>query len=166
MEKMADALLATEWWRASEAELLVALSEMEELARRVYAHTLALHAEAEKRGVTGGYDCTRVVVHDAARISIVETIRRENHIELIEHSPAARDALAAGVRGADYLDVITKTMKRIPSSVGFADREMAESQLLEPARILDALALKRAARHILDWLGPDGPEAVDDAGAP
>jgi hypothetical protein len=166
MEKTANELLATEWWRATEAELLAAISEMEELSRRVYAHTLALHAEAEKRGVTGGYDCTRVAVHDAARISINETIRRETHIELVEHSPAAREALAAGVLDADHLDVITKTLKKIPSRVAFADRELAESMLLEHAGNLDALTLKRSARHILSWLDQDGPEPLADPEPP
>ncbi|HEY2825816.1 MAG TPA: DUF222 domain-containing protein, partial [Gemmatimonadales bacterium] len=166
MEKAADELLATEWWRATEAELLAAMREMEELSRRVYAHTLALHAEAEKRGVTGGYDCTRVALRDAARISINEAIRRETHLDLIEHSPAAREALAAGQLGPDHLDVITKALKKIPSRVDFADRELAEGMLLEHAGNLDALALKRSARHILVWLDQDGPEPLDDPESP
>ena len=129
------------------------------------SHTLALHAEAQKRGVTGGYDCTRVALHDAARISINEAIRRETHIELVERSPATREALGRGLLDPDHLDVITKTLKR-SLATGPEDRETGREMLLEHARTLDALAFKRAARHILNWLDQDGPEPTDDPQPP
>ena len=161
MEKTVDDVLATNWWRATDADLLSALASAEEESRRAYANVLAIQAEAYARGLTGGYDSTRVVLHDAARISINEAIRRETHVELLKDSPVTREALAAGLLGADHLDVITRTLKAIPSHVGLEEREMAETMLLDHARTLDALALKRAARQILAWLDQDGPEPAD-----
>ena len=161
MEKTADELLATDWWRVADADLLSAMREIEEVARRVYGTALAIQAEAHKRGLSGGYDSTRVALHDAARISIREAIRRETHAELLARSASARAAVAAGQLGADHLDVITRTLKKIPSQVGPEDRELAETMLAEHGRALDAVALKRAAGHILDWLDQDGPEPAD-----
>ena len=152
---------ADEWWRATDADLLSALASAEEESRRAYAKVLAIQAEAYARGLTGGYDCTRVVLHDAARISIREAIRRETHVELLERSPATREALAAGLLGADHLDVIARTLKAMPSQVGFEERDLAETMLLDHARTLDAVALNRAARQILAWLDQDGPEPAD-----
>ena len=162
MEKSADELLATPWWRATDADLLSALREAEELHRRAYATALAVLAEARTRGLTGGYDNTRLALHDAARISVTEAARREAHVELLARSPEARAAVEAGLLGADHLDVITKTLAAIPSHVDPDQRTQAEFLLVEHARTLDARALKRAARHVLAWLDQDGPEPADE----
>jgi hypothetical protein len=166
MEKSADAMLATEWWRASDADVLAAMREAEDLARRVYATTLAIHAEAQSRGLDGGYDCTRVVLHDAARIPITEAIRRESHTDLLAHSPVTRAAVAEGAMGADHLDVIVKTLAKIPETASAEQRELAESMLVDNARTLDSRGLKQAARHILAWLDQDGPEPADSPEPP
>ena len=166
MEKTADGLLATEWWRATDAELLTALGEIEQLNRRAYAATLAVHAEARTRGLTGGYDSTRQAVHDAARLPITEVRRREAHVELLAHSPAAQQASQHGLLGADHLDVIAGTLAALPSQVEPEDRLLAENILLEHAPSLDARALKRAARHLLAWLDQDGHEPVDAPAPP
>jgi hypothetical protein len=161
MRKSADAMLATEWWRASDAEILVAMREAEELARRFYATTLAIHAEAESRGLTGGYDCTRVVLHDAARIPLTEAVRRESHANLLQHSDVARVAVAEGAMGADHLDVIVRTLAKVPSTASVEQRELAESTLVENARTLDSGGLQRIARQVLAWLDQDGSEPAD-----
>jgi hypothetical protein len=166
MEMSADALLATEWWRATDADLLAAIADAEELHRRAYAATLAIHAEARTRNLTGGYDCTRVAIHDAARISVVEAARREQHLDLLDRSALTRTAVASGEVGADHLDVIVKTLAKVPTRVDVEDREAAESLLVDHARNLDARGLKRAARHILAWLDQDGPEPSDPPESP
>jgi hypothetical protein len=166
MGKSADAMLATEWWRASDAEVLAAMREAEEFARRVYAATLAIHAEAESRGLTGGYDCTRVVLHDTARIPLAEAVRRESHANLLQCSEVARVAVAEGVMGADHLDVIVRTLVKIPSTASVEQRELAESTLVENARTLDSGGLKRIARQVLAWLDQDGSEPVDQPEPP
>jgi hypothetical protein len=51
MEMSADELRGTEWWRATDADLLAAMADAEELHRRAYATTLAIHAEARARNV-------------------------------------------------------------------------------------------------------------------
>ncbi|HEY2699645.1 MAG TPA: DUF222 domain-containing protein [Pseudonocardiaceae bacterium] len=161
MEKSADALFATEWWRATDADLLAAVRAAEEASRRVYATTLAIHAEVQARGLTTGHDSIRAVVHEAARVPITEATRRENHAELLQHSEVTRAAVVEGAIGADHLEVIVRTLAKIPANVDAEQRELAESMLVEHARELDAGALRRAARHILDWLDQDGAEPAD-----
>jgi hypothetical protein len=161
MEKSADALLATEWWRATDADILAAIADAEELHRRAYAVTLAVHAEARARNLTGGYDSTRVAVHDAARISVVEAARRERHLDLLDKSALTRTAVTSGEVGADHLDVIVKTLAAIPANTGLDDREAAESLLVDQARTLDSRGLKLAAKQILAWLDQDGTEPID-----
>ena len=63
--------------------------------------------------------------------------------------------------GADHLDVIVKTLAKIPSTASAGQRELAESALVENARILDSCDVKRIARQVLAWLDQDGPEPVD-----
>jgi hypothetical protein len=162
METSADRLLDTEWWRATDAELLTALGQAERVLRRVYASTLAILTEAGSRGVTGGYDGTRALVHDIARISIVEATRREKHADLLEHSPATREAVEEGLLGPDHLDVISRTLAAIPSDVDPEHRNQAEETLVEHARTLDARALKNAGRRILAWLDQYGREPRDE----
>ncbi|HEY4019960.1 MAG TPA: DUF222 domain-containing protein, partial [Pseudonocardiaceae bacterium] len=162
MEKTADAVLATPWWQASDADLLAAVGEVEELHRRAYAATLAVHAEVRSRGLTGGYESTRVLVHDAARISVVQARRRETHLDLLATSPDGQAALDAGLIGADHLDVIVKTLAQIPADVDLEERVQAETSLVEHARVLDARELRYAGRQILAWLDQDGPEPAED----
>jgi hypothetical protein len=142
------------------------VGELENLSRRVNAAKLAIHAQTQERGVTGGYDCTRVAVKDAARIPLTEAIRRETHVELLDRSPVARAAVAEGAVGPDHLDVIVKTLAKIPSRVDAEQREQAETMLVEQARTLDSLALRYAARQILAWLDQDGPEPADPPEGP
>ena len=166
MEKSADELLATEWWRATDADVLAAIADAEELHRRAYAVTLAVHAEARTRNLTGGYDSTRVAIHDAARISVIEAARREKHLDLLDSSTLARTAVASGEVGAEHLDVITNTLAAIPADTGLDDHEAAESLFVDQARTLDARGLRNAARDILAWLDQDGPEPADAPESP
>ena len=116
MEKSADALLATQWWQATDADLLTALREIEELTRRVYATTLAIQAQAQQRGLTGGYDSTRGAIADAARVSQRSHPPRSPHRadRAFAGHPHRR---AEGAIGADHLDVIAKTLAQIPAHV-------------------------------------------------
>ena len=161
MEKSADELLATQWWRASDADLLTAIGEAEELHRRTYATILAIHTEARTRGLTGGYDSTRLAVSDTARIPVTEVARRETHTDLLQRSPDTQTALHEGLLGADHLHIITTTLAAIPSEVDVEQQELAESMLVELGRTLDSRELKIAARRILANLDQDGPEPHD-----
>ena len=143
-----------------------AVGEAEEPSRRMYATTLAIHAEVQTRGLTTGHDSIRAVVHEAARVPITEAVRRENHAELLQHSEVTRAAVVEGAIGADHLEVIVRTLAKIPANVDVEQRELAESILVEHARELDSGALRRAARHILDWLDQDGPEPADSPEPP
>ncbi|HJP80152.1 MAG TPA: DUF222 domain-containing protein [Pseudonocardiaceae bacterium] len=162
MEKTADELLATEWWRAADADLLTALRDIEELQRRVHAAGLAILEEVRARNVTGSYDCTRAAHHDLARIPLTEAHRREVHLDLIQHSELTRSGVEAGQIGPDHLDVISKTLDAIPAEVDLELRVQAEEMLVEHAQTLDSRGLKRAAKQILAWLDQDGPEPVDE----
>ncbi|HJP74989.1 MAG TPA: DUF222 domain-containing protein [Pseudonocardiaceae bacterium] len=166
MEKTADELLATPWWRVADADLLTALSEIEELHRRTYAASLAILEEVRARNVTGGYDCTRVAHRDLARIPITEARHREVHLDLIQHSPVTRDALEAGHLGPDHLDVIGKMLDAIPSHIALERRVAAEEMLVEHAQTLDSRGLKHVAQQILAWLDQDGPEPLADPDPP
>jgi hypothetical protein len=165
MEKTADQLLATPLWQATDADLLTITRQAEQLYRHAYAFTLAAYAELNTRTSPAGYDGARTATHDTARISVVEGRRRETHLDLLARSPETRAALDEGLIGADHLDIIVKTLKKIPSDTDLQHRAQAETMLVEHARTLDARALTYAARHILAWLDQDGPEPADDQAA-
>jgi hypothetical protein len=165
MEKTADEMLATQWSQAVDAEVLAALREFEQLQRRVHAGFLLVYEQVHTRNLTGGYDSTRAVAAESARISVVEARRRETHVELLQRSPEIREAANAGVIGADHLDVIVKTLAKFPLDVDQEHRVQAQVMLIDHARSLDARAMRYAARRVLAWLDRHSLEAREDVAA-
>lgn len=70
--------------------------------------------------------------------------------------PAAAEALESGALGEDHLQVIAKTMDRLPSCTSVTDRTEVEASLVREAGKNDADFVAEIGRHLDDLFNPDG----------
>ena len=170
MEGSVAELLDTEWWRASDDELLCKLQELEIQARQLYATQLKVLAEAEHRGLGAkrGYRDMVPLQMDLLRINRHESTRRVAHALALQPGrtlsgavlepklPVLAQAAAHGALGADHIEAIVHTDQNMPMWATEADRTEAEKILVEAAHALPAKTIKDLGNEILIRLDQDG----------
>ncbi|GAA5103504.1 HNH endonuclease [Haloechinothrix salitolerans] len=163
------------WWQASDTDLTEALRTAEELRNQAEATQAAVLAEMHSRGVfaTYGYGSLAVLQRDLLRISATEAKKRvqraqslhptcEGTHEKAAVAPLTADAAAEGVLNPGHVDAISEVMAVLPAEVDDTDRAGYEKTLIDLARQATPVLVRRAGRHILALLDPDGREPNDD----
>ncbi|NMO03249.1 DUF222 domain-containing protein [Gordonia sp. TBRC 11910] len=155
----------------SDAELVEVTRLTEELSRRVEALTVARYADNLQRrpgpmitsvgSVHGFYE-------QALNVGRGETNRRREHAgklaagqtpsgETIAPTlPDTAEALRAGQISRTHVDVIIKTMRKIPTSVSPDVVASAEASMAEFATQLTPRELENVGARLLAYLDPDG----------
>src|SRR5260221_4293 len=126
---------ATEWWRASDDELLAGMVEAESRLRREYAVVGGMIAEAGARGLASrvGYPNLPELLRATLRITRAEARQR------ISHGGVA----GLGELSPDHLTVIRKVERALPAHVSVQDQRTAGEILVGAAREMDAGTLHK-----------------------
>jgi hypothetical protein len=157
-------------WRASDRELVSALSAAEVRFRQAYSDMLNLLSEVDSRGIAPnlGYSNTAALLVHTLRISRSDARHRlaqaaELHTQTTPTGtvveavlPQTAAALARGDIGTEHVDVIRKTLAGLPHLEAEKQVE-AERVLLEQATEDDPRALARFGARVRDIVDPDGP---------
>ncbi|HEX3782496.1 MAG TPA: DUF222 domain-containing protein, partial [Pseudonocardiaceae bacterium] len=164
MEKSAEELLDTEWWRADPAEFITDLHEIETLVRRLSAHSLRAITIAESRGIalSAGYLSLGLLLRDTLRITAADATRRITHAQALDRHPALAQAATDGALGTDHLAVITSTLAGLPDNLPPEEADRAENRIVAKARLLDSRTLRAAGRRLVYDYDQDGPEPADE----
>jgi hypothetical protein len=165
-----DDLAGIAWDTASDDELLAAARDLETWSRRLYAVTLAVTAELHTRGVatTHGATSTAVLLRQLLRISPGQARRRIADARAVRPAvaitgeiltpvlPVAAAAVEAGAISDQHLQVIRRTVERLPSAIEDTVRAGVESQLVDHATQFDPVQLVKLAHRVRAHLDPDG----------
>ncbi|MPY80416.1 MAG: DUF222 domain-containing protein [Actinophytocola sp.] len=163
------------WWQSSDEELTAALRMAGELRNRAEAVTAAVLAEMSSRGVfaTYGYPSLVALQRDLLRVSTTEAKKRSTRAELLhptregasEHAavaPLTAQAAGEGVLNPGQVDAIAEVMNAVPADIDAAERAGYEKILVDLAQQATPMVLRRAGRHLLARLDPDGAEPRDE----
>ncbi|HEX3782278.1 MAG TPA: DUF222 domain-containing protein, partial [Pseudonocardiaceae bacterium] len=164
MEKSAEELLDTEWWRADPAEFITDLQEIETLVRRLSAQSLRAITVAESRGIapSAGYLSLGLLLRDALRITAADAQRRMVHAEALDRHPVLAQAASDGTLGTDHIAVITSTLADLPDSLPPEEADRAEHRIVATAKLLDSRTLRAEGRRLVYDYDQDGREPVDE----
>ncbi len=162
------------WWQASDAELAAALRTAERVRNQAEATQAAVLAEMHSRGVfaTYGYGSLVTLQRDLLRVSTTEAKKRaqratrlnptrEGTHEKPAAAPLTAEAAADGALNPGHVDAISEVMAAIPAEVDDTERAGYEKTLVDLAQQAGPVVVRRAGRHILALLDPDGAEPND-----
>ncbi|WP_158894875.1 HNH endonuclease signature motif containing protein [Amycolatopsis anabasis] len=152
-------------WTLSNTALTAQLLECEDILRTSYAHMLTLIHEADQRGLAKehGYRSTTTFLVEALRISRREAKTRLTQAETTTPTrttsgtspppmPLTGEAVRIGAISREHLHEITKILTALPRNRTPTQHTEAERLLLDLARIAEPLAVRRAGKHLLDYL--------------
>lgn len=157
----------TLWAARPRTELVETVTSIEALKSTLEAVELAVVAELEAtEGVkAAGWASTKDFVtavtggHRGAGPALVHLAA---DLDTGLFAPVA-EALRAGWLSTAKAQVITRAVHRLPTTLGAEKNAEAVRLLLSEARRLDASDLKRAGKHLLRVLDPDGEDRRDEA---
>jgi hypothetical protein len=162
----------SQFWGTDGPELLRELNETTEQIRVLEARRLELVAKLGRIQAhdAAGYSSLPAFLIQTQRVSmgtakqwvthaqqITETLTPTGHVTPAP-LPTARVAVLAGAIGAEHLEVITKTVEALPTSVSVADREVVEQSLADYARTAPPNAVLKLGEALVSHLDPDGQE--------
>ncbi|MGA9374896.1 MAG: HNH endonuclease signature motif containing protein [Mycobacterium sp.] len=162
---------------AGVAELLAIESQLENLARRIPAaehHVLAALRTRTSPSEIGARTWADVLSLRLL-ISSRDAQRRVREADVLGPRtaltgqpldpihPATAAAQSRGEITAEHVRIILSTIEQLPAGVDAATRGDAEALLAAIAAEQAPEALRKAARHLLDVIDPDGPEPEDEA---
>jgi Domain of unknown function (DUF222) len=157
-------------WQRGREELLHELRELESRMRRDYAAAVGLIAELELRNAHTecGYPSLTELLRDVLRISPRAAKRRISHAHAVTEVPlvsggtvpaplpATAQALHAGTLSPEHVEVITKTLTRMPPHVPPAAIAEAEQTMVTAAASMDAHTLTKLGTRVRATLDQDG----------
>ncbi len=163
------------WWQTSDAELAAALRTAERVRNQAEATQAAVLAEMHSRGVfaTYGYGSLVTLQRDLLRVSTTEAKKRaqratrlnptrEGTHEKPAAAPLTAEAAAEGALNPGHVDAISEVMAAIPADIDDTDRAGYEKTLVDLAQQSGPVVVRRAGRHLLALVDPDGREPQDD----
>jgi hypothetical protein len=162
--------------KASDAELLAELRELEAELAGVQYRQLAVLAELNARNVPGALGlrgladliiaqvrCTRVEARRRAQAVERFGARRALTGEPLEPVyPEVASAFADGAIGAEHAAAIADTVEKVPVADRAAHAAAVETTLLEHARTVDPRTVRLLGQRILAHLDPDGPSPAEE----
>lgn len=159
--------------------LVQELFDREVQIRRWQAEQHAILAEIANRGVFAefGYPNLETLLSD-----VVQTSRREGRARVKRAmacyptvgvggcrippvAPQAAEAAAAGEIGTEQLDDIIAILGEVPGEIPDAERAGYEHALVALARVAEPWRVRKAGRHLLMRLDPDGLRPPEDTPA-
>ncbi|MCE3556435.1 HNH endonuclease [Pseudonocardia sp. RS11V-5] len=157
--------------------LLAAVADAQLARNAIDARMLAAVAELESRGLAPehGYRDTADLLQSVQRVAAgvakvrvraaraVVPPRSLSGEELPAELPMTALVLAVAEISFEHVRVIQQTLAALPAHLESDHREPLERDLAELARTLDPEALRRAGKHALALLDPDGPRPRDGA---
>ncbi len=162
------------WWQTTDADLAAALRSAERVRNQAEATQAAVLAEMHSRGVfaTYGYGSLVTLQRDLLRISTTEAKKRaqratrlnptrEGTHEKPAAAPLTAQAATEGALNPAHVDAISEVMAAIPADVDDTERTGYEKTLVDLARQSGPVVVRRAGRHLLALLDPDGAEPND-----
>ncbi len=171
-----DGLAGGDVWRLGDDEVLDLMRVVECQARRLFAASLRLVAEADARslGTDRGACSTPALLRQVLNLAPGEAGWRVTAAaKLLDRNspcgqtvpaclPATGAALAGGGIESGQARLIEATIRRLPASVDSKTRARAEGFLAREARDFDATALAGIARRLVATLDPDGTAVEDE----
>lgn len=144
------------------AEQIAACEQLARLEARVKAHQLAAARAADTSGAGSTMGATSTAaamanVFGGDEFEAATMVRRANRLK---SGSATEKALANGEVSAAQADLIADKIDKLPGDPTDAQREGAETQLLDDAKKLTLKDLARRADRISDTFAPEGE--VDD----
>jgi hypothetical protein len=160
-------------------ELLAAVADVQAARNAIDARMLAVVAELESRGLAAerGYRDTADLLQSVQRVpagAAKARVRAARAVvparsllgqELVAELPSTAAGVAAAEISFEHVRVIQHTLAALPVHLAGVHRQPLERDLAELARTLDPEALRRAGKHALALLDPDGPRPRDGAPA-
>ena len=175
-----EEVLAVDPLVLSDTALLVSLQELERGIRRLPAARHGLVAEIDARGVAESQQqrSTRDLLRVRLNLSrgeagswVKQATEQAPRRDLTTGEPrpprlaSVAAAVRAGVLSAEQAQLISATMRRVPSGVSTARRDALEADLVAHAGDLSPEELARVCRHALDVLDEDGPPPPEELDA-
>ncbi|WP_051737320.1 HNH endonuclease signature motif containing protein [Pseudonocardia halophobica] len=169
----------TGWAEMAHEELLAAVADAQLARNAIDARMLAAVAELESRGLAPehGYRDTADMLQSVQRVPVAVARARVRAARAVvpersllgEELPAELPSTALGLAAAEisfeHVRVIQQTIAALPAHLEADHRKPLERDLAELGRTLDPEALRRAGKHALALLDPDGPRPRDGAPA-
>ncbi|SNR27080.1 HNH endonuclease [Haloechinothrix alba] len=162
---------AAGWWQADRDALVAGLVERERAIRRLRAEQDAILAEVTSRGVLAefGYPTGEALLRDTVHVDRGEARKRlaravacyPTRAGTVE-APAAGRAHRAGEIDGEHVEAIAGALGELPGEVPVAEREEGERILVELAQRSTPAVVRRAGRHLVARLDPDGKRPRDD----
>jgi hypothetical protein len=164
----------SEAWRASDEEVLRALSASQQKLNAEFAAMWEYVREAEARGLSGAHGlgttvellrCTQNITAAEARRRIAAAAdvlpgRTPAGDPLPAALPETAKAVADAAISAEHVAVIQQALGGLKPHLE-CHRPELESSLAAQARVFDPFALRLLAKRRLEFLDPDGAEARD-----
>jgi hypothetical protein len=162
----------SQFWGTDGPELLRELNAVTEKIRLLESHRLELVAKLSRIQAhdAAGYSSLSAFLVQTQRVSmrtakqwvthaqgITETLTPTGHLAPAP-LPTARVAVLEGAIGAEHLEVITKAVEVLPTSVSVADREVVEQSLTDYARTAPPNAVHKLSEALVSHLDQDGQE--------
>jgi Domain of unknown function (DUF222)/HNH endonuclease len=165
-----DALLAEDLTAASDEAVLAAARVVESARRRLGSFDLPLVAELDRRPVVGRELAPSVAAFLSRLLNVSprEARQRVRQARALGSRPAISGAVLPPVRpvlaearqsgsvNEEHVEVVLRTLHRLPSAMPTAVVEKAEASLTDWASRLDPAALRPIAARLLATLDPDG----------
>ncbi len=129
-----------------------AVGECERAISRLEAVKLRLVAGADAAGVASlsGMTGTAAWVAKHTRIAGSVAAGQVALATALEELPATETALTAGVVSAEHAAVIAAATQKLPAGLDVAQREAVEARLVDQARVLNPVELRKKARRVLE----------------
>lgn len=156
-----DQMLEASLWSMTDAQQVELMEHQHHLVARLDAAVLANVRDFDSRGTarTQGASSSQAWLRDRFLIRPSEAKRRVKVSEALDQSyEPVRAAQREGWLSPTHVQVIVKALDGLPAWAETVQREWAQTELLDAARILDPDQLAKAAQRIRDALDPDGPE--------
>nr|WP_246360795.1 HNH endonuclease signature motif containing protein [Haloechinothrix aidingensis] len=152
-----------------------ALVQRERAIRRSRAEQDAILAEITSRGVSAefGYPTGEALLRDTVRVDRGEARKRlaravacyptrAGTVDVPATAPAAGRAHRAGEIDGEHVEAIAGALGELPGEVPVVEREEGERILVELAQRSTPAVVRRAGRHLVARLDPDGQRPRDD----
>lgn len=152
----------------SDAGLIGAIREREQVSRNAITEQLDMIAEVERRGLHSALGArsmhawvreTLNLAEDEAKSRVLvarETTETRSSHESRPELPATAEALGSGDVTIDHGRVIVDGIAKLPPSVGPEQRTEVDALLAEQARVLSPRQLRTLAAHLRYELDQDG----------
>jgi hypothetical protein len=156
---------AASMWQLTEDDLVAFLDAMHRVQQMARAAVLHAVREVEGRGIPRAQHAatTNVWLRGRLRISASEAGRLMRQARLLDTDPDLDAAVTRGDVNAEQLSAIAAALDDLPHDLDPGIRGKARAALVDWARELDPVDLRRVGARILTHVAPEVFEAAEEA---